>query len=116
MSGEDMYTDNYGHTQGTPCLVKVISKKKGDKLYKYKDMRDLLEDDYTVSLTLPRKFNKEYLACIIDTQNPQTSDKFEGTFYTRQFAKVTPAVLKLAQEEQKYINEQVGIIDELFDI
>lgn len=116
MSGEDMYTDSFDHPQGSPCLVKISSKKKGNKLYKYRELRDLFEDDFAISITLPRKFNKEYLACMVDITNPQTSDKFEGTYYSRKFAKLTPAVLKIAKEEQKYINEQVGIVDELFDI
>ena len=116
MNGEDMYNDNYNHSQGSPCLVKISSKKKGDKLYKYHELRDLFEDDFAISINLPRKFNKEYLACMIDITNPQTSDKFEGTYYARKFAKLSPQVLKMAQEEQKYINEQIGIVDELFAI
>lgn len=116
LSGEDMYNDNFNHSQGSPCLVKISSKKKGDKLYKYHELRDLFEDDFTISITLPRKFNKEYLACMIDTTKPQTSDRFEGTYYPRKFAKLSPSVLKMAQEEQKFINEQVGIVDELFEI
>ena len=116
MSGEDMYTDGYNKTQGTPCLVKVIDNKKKATLYKYKEMKELFEDDYILSVTLPRKFNKEYLAVTIDVMNPQKSDKFEDEFYPRTFSKLTEKVLKQAKEQQKIINETLGISDSLFDI
>ena len=116
MNGTDMYNNNFDHTQGVPCLVKVDSKKKGTKIYKYKEMRDLLEDDYTVSISLPRKFAKEYIACTIDVTNPQTSDKFDGEYFIRRFSKCSEKVLKMAKDEQKYIDEQAGIEDTLFDL
>ena len=111
MSGEDMYEDGYNHTQGSPCIIKVDKKT-----YTYKELKDLFEDDFTVNVTLPRKFNKEYLACIIDITNPQTSDKFDGTFYPRKFAKLSPQSLKQAKESQKYINECIGIMEAAYEI
>ena len=79
-------------------------------------MKELFEDDYILSVTLPRKFNKEYLAVTIDVMNPQKSDKFEDEFYPRTFSKLTEKVLKQAKEQQKIINETLGISDSLFDI
>ena len=111
MSGEDMYEDGYKHTQGTPCIIKV-----DDKVYKYRDLQKLFEDDITLGITLPRKFKKDYLACIIDVTKPQTSDKFDEEFYPRKFAKLSAATLKQAKEEQKFINTMAGLMEQEYTI
>ena len=118
MSGEDMDVDKYENTQGTPCLVKVEGKDIDTTTYEYKAMRDLLEDDYILTLNLPRKFNKEYLACVIDVKNPQNVNKdgIDGIFYPRKFSRLSGKTLKQAKEQQKYINSQLGIGDELIEL
>ena len=118
MSGEDMDVDKYENTQGTPCLVKVEGKDIDTTTYEYKAMRDLLEDDYILTLNLPRKFNKEYLACIIDVKNPMNVNKenIDGIYYPRKFQRLNPKTLKQAKEQQKYINSQLGVGDELIEL
>ena len=118
MSGEDMDVDNFKNTQGTPCLIKVEGKDIDTKTYEYKEMRELLEDDYILTLNLPRKFNKEYLACVIDVKNPQNinKDNVEGVFYPRKFSRLGGKTRKQAMEQQKYINSQLGISDTLLEL
>ena len=118
MSGEDMDIDKYENTQGTPCLIKVEGKDIDTKTYEYKEMKELLEDDYVLTLNLPRKFKKEYLACVIDVKNPQNINKdgIDGVYYPRTFSRLAGKTRKQAQEQQKYINSQLGISDELLEL
>ena len=119
MSGEDMDVDKYNNTQGTPCLVKVEGKDIDTKTYEYKAMRDLLEDDYILTLNLPRKFNKEYLACVIDVKSPLSVNKdgADGSiYYPRKFQRLNAKTMKQAKEQQKYINSQLGVGDELIEL
>ena len=118
MSGEDMDVDNFKNTQGTPCLVKVEGKDIDTKTYEYKEMKELLEDDYILTLNLPHKFNKEYLACVIDVSCPQTLNKdgVESIYYPRHFQRLAGKTRKQALEQQKYINSQLGISDELIEL
>ena len=118
MSGEDMDVDKYENTQGTPCLVKVEGRDIDTTTYEYKAMRDLLEDDYILTLNLPRKFNKEYLACVIDVKNPQnvSKDGVDSIFYPRKFNRLSAKTMKQAKEQQKYINSCLGVGDELIEL
>ena len=118
MSGEDMDVDKYENTQGTPCLVKVEGKDIDTTTYEYKAMRDLLEDDYILTLNLPRKFNKEYLACVIDVKSPMNVNKdgVDSIYYPRKFSRLSGKTMKQAKEQQKYINSQLGVGDELIEL
>ena len=118
MSGEDMDVDKYENTQGTPCLVKVEGKGFETTTYEYKAMRDLLEDDYILTLNLPRKFNKEYLACVIDVKSPMNVNKdgVDSIYYPRKFSRLSGKTMKQAKEQQKYINSQLGVGDELIEL
>ena len=118
MSGEDTDIDNFKNQQGTPCLIKVEGKDIDTKTYEYKEMRELLEDDYILTLNLPRKFNKEYLACVIDVMSPQTVNKegIDSVFYPRKFSRLGGKTKKQAMEQQKYINSQLGVADTLLEL
>ena len=118
MCGEDMEVDKYNNTQGTPCLVKVEGKDIDTTTYEYKAMRDLLEDDYILTLNLPRKFNKEYLACVIDVKSPMNVNKdgVDSIYYPRKFSRLSGKTMKQAKEQQKYINSQLGVGDELIEL
>ena len=118
MSGEDMDADNFKNTQGTPCLVKVEGKDIDTKTYEYKEMKELLEDDYILTLNLPRRFNKEYLACVIDVNSPTTLNKdgVDSIYYPRHFQRLAGKTRKQALEQQKYINSQLGISEELIEL
>ena len=118
MCGEEMEVDKYNNTQGTPCLVKVEGKGIDTTTYEYKAMRDLLEDDYVLTLNLPRKFNKEYLACVIDVKSPMNVNKdgVDSIYYPRRFSRLSGKTMKQAKEQQKYINSQLGVGDELIEL
>ena len=118
LSGKSMYRDQFNSSNGVPCLIKIISKKAGDKIVKFEEFKDFFGDDITIQIQLPRQFTDEFIACKVDVTRtvPYERDGIEKEYYPRTFAKLSPAVLKLVQEQQKQINDHAGIESELFSL